>query len=167
MTGARIAPLYETNSTKLNKNALPPICHNRIPSQIGFKKSKKDKTIESEKAVKDSDAESISSELKSSYSSNFILPSLANPIESLQHGSKPELIFEQLKTMHRMAFPKTARKLLLPDEAERPIVNGTSSSVSKIVSPYIQIIKEEGALSMAIMDPLTSIPKIYVNTRLS
>jgi hypothetical protein len=163
MPGARIAPLHEINSTKLYKHILPPISQNRIPSPIALKpqKPKKEKK-ESEKTVKDSDVESYSSEFKSSHSSNFKLPSLANPIDSVQYGSKPELDFEQLKKMHRMAFPTTARKLLLPDEAERPIVNGTSASVSKIASPYIQIIKEEGALSMSIIDPLSSIPKIDV-----
>ena len=167
MPGGTVTPLYEINTTKSHKNVLPPIVH-KTPVSIIPKttKSKKEKKIENVcPKEKDSDLDSITSGYFSVIDSKFKLPSL--PIEMSQYGTKSdsrsvELNFIQLKKHDRMTFPKTTRKLLLPDEAERPCINGTNSSVAKIASPYIQIIREEGVLSMVLVDPLSSVPKIGV-----
>lgn len=162
MTG-RIAPLNEIHTVKAAKIVLPPIDRNRVPSIESAKaSSRKEEIVVSEIPVKDFDQQSNVSECFSNSSEAFKSPSLPSPIEIIHNEAKPELTFVKLKQMHRISFPKTSRKLLLPDEAERPIIDGNNSSFSKIAAPYIQIIKEEGVLSMGLVDPLISTPKVDV-----
>lgn len=165
MPGGRIAPLNEINTAQSVKNALPPIANNRVLSlsSSSISKTRAKRSVDADRGSKELDQEPDTSEFISSSSSNFRIPHFPNIIDTSPQGSKPELRNIKIKKMHRMLFPRTTRKLMLPDEAERPIINGTNASISSIASPYIQIIKEEGALSMALLDPLCSIPKIDVS----
>ena len=149
--GIKIAPIHEQQSNANQKNALPPITPNRIVDSSSSSKST-NQLIPNDRHLQGSETPT--------YLNNSLADWKLDSFEKIEQ--LPEINYASIKKINRIPFPIDARKILLPDEAERPMCSTQDSGFIKMASPYVQMMKDQGSFSMVMVDPLNSIPKVEV-----